>query len=166
MLVGGAVARLAKPVIVRVLRADASADPRIDYRLVAFGAILPDLIDKPLAWVFFPSTFSDLHLYGHTILFGAGLTVVGLALARKGDLRLLLVGIGTVSHLPVDPVARNASTLLWPLLGTEFDSTRAVVPYSYVIDFAFLLILALLATSRTWRERMRRFVRTGEVPGG
>lgn len=152
--------------MVRVLRADASAELRIDYRLVAFGAILPDLIDKPLAWVFFRGTFNDSHLYGHTILFGAAVTLVGLVLARRGDVRLLLVGIGALSHLPVDPVARNVSTLLWPLLGTEFYSTRAVVPYSYVIDFAFLLVLALLATRRYWRERMRRFVRTGEVPGG
>src|SRR5438445_12617784 len=38
---------------------------RIDYRLVLFGAVLPDLIDKPLAYV----TGLDSRIWAHTFLF-------------------------------------------------------------------------------------------------
>ena len=40
-------------------REDATRRPSIadavDYRLVALGALLPDLIDKPIVWVLFPN---------------------------------------------------------------------------------------------------------------
>jgi hypothetical protein len=41
-----------------------------DYRLVALGALLPDIIDKPLAWFILGDRVEDNHLFAHTMLFG------------------------------------------------------------------------------------------------
>lgn len=154
-----AAAKVCEPALRRV----GGPGARIDYRFAVAGALLPDAIDKPLAWMLFPGTFDDSHLFGHTILFGLSLTVVGLVLASRGEMRLLLVGIGVLIHLPVDPVARNPSTLFWPLLGTEFDYAKPPVPYSVVVDVVLLVTLALAARKEVWRERIRRFVTRGEI---
>lgn len=154
-----AAAKLAEPALRR-----AGGAARIDYRFATLGGLLPDLVDKPLAWVLFRGYFHDSHLYGHTILFGLTLVLLGLLLARRGEMRLLLLGIGALMHLPVDPVVHNASTLLWPLLGTEFDYATPLVPYSGVVDAAIVVGLAL-AYRRipVWRERIRRFAFRGEL---
>lgn len=140
---------------------------RIDYRFAALGGLLPDLVDKPLAWILFRGYFDDSHLYGHTILFGLTLVLLGLLLARRGEMRVLLLGIGALMHLPVDPVAHNVSTLLWPLLGTEFDYATPLVPYSGVVDAAILIGLAIAyRRSPVWRERIRRLAFKGELAWG
>src|SRR6266545_7870475 len=60
---------------------------RVDYRLVLFGAILPDLIDKPLGYVFGLET----RLWAHTLLF----LFVVLGLSFVPSLRpLRFVGFG------------------------------------------------------------------------
>ena len=154
-----AAAKLAEPALQR-----AGGGARIDYRFAALGALLPDLLDKPLAWILFRGYFHDSHLYGHTILFGLTLVVLGLVLAWRGELRLLLLGIGALMHLPVDPVAHNPSTLLWPLLGTDFDYVTPLVPYSGVVDAAIVVGLAIAyRRSPVWRERIRRFAFRGEL---
>lgn len=135
----------------------------IDYRFAAAGAVLPDAIDKPLAWVLLPGTFDDSHLIGHTLLFSLSLILVGLVLARRGEMRLLLLGIGALMHLPVDPVLRNPSTLLWPLLGTEFDYAKPPVPYSIVVDAGLLVVFGFAARKPRWRARMWRFLTRGEL---
>lgn len=158
--IGVTAAKLAEPALRRV----GGTAARIDYRFAIAGSLLPDLIDKPLNWFLFPGYFDDGHLYGHTLLFALTLITLGLVLARRGELRLLLVGIGALMHLPVDPVAANPSTLLWPLFGTEFDHADAWVPFAIVFDVGIGLFLAIAyRRSPVWRERIRRFVFKGEL---
>lgn len=161
--IGAAAAKLAEP----ALRRAGGPAVRIDYRFAALGGLLPDLVDKPLAWILFRGYFDDSHLYGHTILFGLTLVLLGLLLARRGEMRVLLLGIGALMHLPVDPVAHNVSTLLWPLLGTEFDYATPLVPYSGVVDAAILIGLAIAyRRSPVRRERIRRLAFKGELAWG
>jgi hypothetical protein len=158
--------RLAEPAIIRAVQAERRSTAGIDYRFVAFGAILPDLIDKPLAWVLFRGTFNDSHLFGHTLLFSVSLIAAGLVLARRGELRLLLVGSGALMHLPLDPVIANVSTLFWPLLGWVFER-RPLIPGGYMIALDAVLVAALAVAARrpSVRERIRRFVTKGEFEG-
>src|SRR3989442_7737282 len=54
---------------------------RIDYRLVLFGAILPDLIDKPLAYV----TGLDSRIWAHTFLFLFAILALSFVPMLRGD---------------------------------------------------------------------------------
>ena len=60
---------------------DRDAHP-IDYRLVAAGAILPDLIDKPLGIYLLRRQLGSGRIYGHTLLFGLVLVAGGSLLDR------------------------------------------------------------------------------------
>src|SRR5206468_6608144 len=68
---------------------------RIDYRFVLLGAILPDLIDKPLAYV----TGLDSRLWAHTFLFLFAILALSFVPALRG---LRLVGFGVATHLLLD----------------------------------------------------------------
>jgi hypothetical protein len=100
----------------------------IDKRAFFVGALLPDLIDKPLyyipAWVTgrhgaAAGILSGTHLFAHTGLFLVVLTAAALV-TRSRPLRALAIGVTT--HLVLDFVglSMNLGTLLWPLFGTHF----------------------------------------------
>jgi hypothetical protein len=103
---------------------------RTDRRAFLVGALLPDLIDKPLyyipAWVTgkdgaAAGILSGTHLFAHTGLFLLVLTMAALV-TRSGPLRALAIGVAT--HLVLDLVglSMNLGTLLWPLLGWHFPT--------------------------------------------
>ena len=135
---------------------------RIDYRFVALGALLPDIIDKPLTWLLFPDAFNDDHIFGHALLLPLSLLLLGLFFARRGDARPFLVGAGALTHLLVDPVVLYRQTLFWPLLGLEFPDAQGI-PGKYLLwgDVAITLIVSALSLSKAHRVRWRRFLSTG-----
>src|SRR5437870_12327016 len=65
---------------------------RIEYRFMLFGAILPDLIDKPLAYI----TGLDSRLWAHTFLFLFAILALSFVPALRN---LRLVGFGVATHL-------------------------------------------------------------------
>jgi hypothetical protein len=137
---------------------------KIDYRFLLFGAVLPDLLDKPLTWFLLPNAFNDDHVFGHTLLFPLLLLIPGLRLARGGDRRLLLVGFAALTHVLVDPVVLYPQALFWPLLGLEFPESRSI-PGGYQIwgDVAIAVSVGMLTLSETFRTRLLRFMRTGAL---
>src|SRR2546430_10000027 len=87
---------------------------RIDYRLVLFGAILPDLIDKPLAYV----TGLDSRIWAHTFLFLFAI----LALCFVPVFRALRhVGFGLASHMLLDMIWIQPSVVCIPTYGGTFS---------------------------------------------
>ena len=44
-------------------------DPTVDVRYLSLGAILPDLIDKPIGTVLASAVFGASRLWGHSLLF-------------------------------------------------------------------------------------------------
>ena len=137
----------------------------LDYRFAAFGALLPDLIDKPLGWFLFPSLPDD-HLWGHTAWLPLLLIGLGLIMAyRVSDPRLLLLGLGATTHLLVDPVNAHPRTLFWPLLGDTFPDVRGYL-FVFPITLEIVLICTLLWTRRSAgvvRRRLAAFLETGTV---
>jgi hypothetical protein len=100
----------------------------IEKRAFFVGALLPDLIDKPLFYVPFWITgrrgaaagiLSGTHLFAHTALF---LLVLALAALATRSLRLRAVAIGVTTHFVLDLVALSMGlgTLLWPVFGWRF----------------------------------------------
>lgn len=73
----------------------------IDYRVVAFGALLPDIIDKPLVQIRYGLSDHDGHFIAHSPIFAAIVVMLGLiylCIKKSGDIRLMLVGLCCFFH--------------------------------------------------------------------
>jgi hypothetical protein len=55
----------------------------INPKYLAVGALLPDLIDKPIGRVIFASTIANGRIIGHTLLFSLLIFLIGLHLGRQ-----------------------------------------------------------------------------------
>lgn len=99
--------------------------------VVVFASLLPDLIDKPLAWQF--NIFSSGHALGHSIFLAAALApAVLLAAHRSGRPRMgVAFAFGYLLHLPGDVVPQSIRSgenltdrVLWPLHqdGSGYDA--------------------------------------------
>jgi hypothetical protein len=100
---------------------------RGERRAFFLGALLPDLIDKPLFYIPFWLTggpgaiLSGTHLYAHTLLFLLALVVAAL-LARSMTLGAVAVGVATHFALDCVGLSMGLGTLLWPLFGWPFPA--------------------------------------------
>jgi len=100
---------------------------RGERRAFFVGALLPDLIDKPLFYVPFWLTgrrgvfLSGTHLFAHTGLFLLALIVVAW-LTRAPLARAIAIGVATHFVLDVVGLSMGLGTLLWPLLGWHFPA--------------------------------------------
>jgi len=121
--------------------------------LVALGAVLPDLVDKPLAWQF--GVLEGGRTLAHSVFVAVPLSAAAVALAvRRGKPRLgLAFAAGYLLHLPGDLLPDflqtgeiAVGTLLWPVTdggggqGESFvgEFTANVVPYARKIAGAIL----------------------------
>lgn len=94
---------------------------RIDYRVVLLGAILPDLIDKPIGRIFFENTFENSRLVGHTLAFVVLLLfAVQVTLRGPTARRWFVLPIAALIHLALDAMWSHPVTLFWPLFGVHF----------------------------------------------
>lgn len=150
----------------------------LDYRLLALAALLPDLMDKPLAVFAFPNEHAAL-LYGHTLLLH--LAVWGGAAAAGRVHRWLPYLLAFSGHLAADRMWGFASTLLWPLRGRRFHQWQNVgspaaflQAYSQIIRsepklvaleaIGLGLLAWVIADRRLYRKDiLSRFLRTGRV---
>jgi hypothetical protein len=147
-----------------------------DYRLAALAAVLPDLIDKPLATFVLTDAEAAL-LYGHTALLHGG---VWLAAAATGQIdRTLPYLLAFSGHLLADRMWSFRQTLLWPLRGRRFHrwkhvgSPEAILrAYAKIIRdepllltfeaLGALLLAWFILDHRLWEQaRFATFIRTG-----
>jgi hypothetical protein len=105
----------------------ASLHTPIDYRLVALGSLLPDMVDRVIRAATKREWSRHQHLLGHSLLLNAPAVAAGIGLARRRrDPRLLGFAAASITHLAVDPVIRSPQTLLWPLFGAAFPESRGL----------------------------------------
>ena len=137
----------------------------IDYRLVALGALLPDLIDKPLSWFIIGDALNNNgHLFGHTLLFALTMLLPGLyLLVSRNDPRLLAVAVAVLSHFAGDPVTHAPRILLWPLFGVEFSRVSLLGPWGIPVETAAGLILLLVARRVALRGRLDLLLLEGRL---
>jgi hypothetical protein len=94
----------------------------VRYGYVVVGAMLPDIIDKPVGMIFFADTFGSGRIFGHTLLFVLLLAVAGYYLfSKKGDAGVLILAGGSLVHQLLDSMWNSPASFLWPLLGWEFE---------------------------------------------
>lgn len=93
----------------------------IDPTYLVVGSLLPDLIDKPLGTIIFPSVIASGRTITHTLFFSVILFLTGLYLYFKiGDIKVLTLASGSIFHLLEDRMWKSPRTLLWPLIGWRF----------------------------------------------
>ncbi len=147
---------------------------RMDLRVFLVGALLPDLIDKPLGRILY-GTFG-CRAFGHSLLFLLIVALAGLGLYRlRHQTALLALGLGALSHLLLDGMFLDGQTLLWPALGLSFPTVatgnweRAMVdelfasPQIYLTELAGMAILAYLAWLLVRRRQVLSFIRLSRV---
>jgi len=146
----------------------------VDYRLVIFGSLLPDIIDKPL-WFFsggaiLPSGYG----YGHTFLFNLVLFVIGLILVRHSKSGLLIISLSSFTHLIWDEIWNVPVTLWWPFLG-PFQKLQTAgwashmlgklfsEPSVYVPELIGLIIVLVIGGRLVARKHFGNFTRNGAI---
>lgn len=93
----------------------------IDPRFLVIGALLPDLVDKPIGRIIFASSVANGRIIGHTLLFSFLLLLTGLYLYEKRkDIKVLALATGSFFHLFEDQMWAQPQTFFWPLHGLSF----------------------------------------------
>ncbi|MEY2397897.1 MAG: hypothetical protein QOJ00_1071 [Actinomycetota bacterium] len=134
-------------------------DQSFDYRLVAAGALAPDVLDAPL------------HHRGpvHTLAFAVGvLVVVMLTTTNRRPLRkrLIAIPVGLLAHLVLDAVFAQQALFWWPAFGSY--GSHAIAPPVVVLVVRELigLVVAVNVVRRFGLrdgERRRAFMATGTL---
>lgn len=152
-------------------------DEAMDLRFLAVGALLPNLIDSPIAALMWGS-WQAPRLWSHSLVFGSVLMVVVLITTTRGTRRKkwMLLAIGVLMHLALDAMWAAPRTLWWPLFGLEFTRSEfsmfteyaAVVmrdPWMWSGELVGLVYLTFLWRSSGLAEHdaRRRLLSTGRV---
>ena len=137
-------------------------DDRFDYRYLALGAVLPDVIDGVTggAWIF------------HSVLGSVAALGLVMATARRGTARRrrgLAIPIGMFMHLVFDGAFNNTKVFWWPFAGFNFGGSPIPSFDRLVLDVIFELAGAAMLWW-IWREnnlelpeRRAEFFRTGRL---
>lgn len=151
---------------------------RIDYRVVLLGAIISDLIDKPIGRIFFADKFESGRLYGHTLLVAtAALLLIQLVLRGATARRWFILPICMLVHQMLDAMWNEPIAWFWPLFGSKFPAdpkenywlevlTRPLDhPWELVREAVGLALLIYMARAYKLQdpELRRRFIRKGQL---
>ena len=119
------------------------SDARFDYRLLAVGALLPDLIDVPGGYARWAHSL--------TVTVGTLVLVMLITAGRKPIRRLLLaLPIGMLLHLVWDGVFASTRVLWWPF-GGSWDHVRVPSLQRGWWNVGFELVGALVL-AWIWRQ--------------
>jgi len=149
---------------------------KIDTRLLLTGALLPDIIDKPVGQFFLRDSLSSGRIFCHTLAFLLLITPTGFYLYRShGKTWLLVLAFGTFTHLICDQMWLAPQTLLWPAYGWAFPKSDLTYwlqnilyalftdPAVYVPELVGMMILIWFVLVLVRRGRVHAFIRNGQV---
>ena len=151
---------------------------RVDYRMVLLGAVLSDLIDKPIGRLLFADEFQNGRIFGHTLLVATGLLLlVPILLRGKAARRWFIVPICMLIHQALDGMWNEPITWFWPLFGTDFppdpvaDYWLEVLrrpfdhPWELVKELVGIGLLVYLGRAYKLQdpELRRRFLKKGQL---
>jgi len=127
-----------------------------DRRFIGFaalGAVLPDLLDKPLGHLLLAGSLNSGRIVAHGLLFFTLLLIAGIALERRrGSFVLLAVAAGALSHQVLDAMWAMPVTWYFPLLGpyepyefTDYFGNAILAEVSSLSEWIFLAASAGIA---------------------
>lgn len=149
-----------------------------DYRLVALGAVAPDLLDKPLSWAYFHKTYKSGRFFAHTFLAHSLLFFYTLWKAPH----YLVYALSFNSHALTDGMWNYQKTWYWPSQGWGFSGKRQgnekrlgiLLSYWYAITkprtifdwdvWGVVVFVWFIVRNRLWEpSRLWHLVRTGRL---
>ena len=142
----------------------------IDLRLPILLSVLPDILDKPSAFLDLAFTHENTRNVGHSRVGAAIVLAVLLALRARRPMLLWACYLG---HFLLDRLWLNDNPIiaLWPLLGPfptpmrEITIESRLFAYNILGEFAGLFILVSLGWRHRLFERARfgAFLKTGRL---
>lgn len=135
----------------------------------AFGAILPDLVDKPLGHILLADSVGYGRIYLHTLLFLVAVTLIGIVVFRRyRNVLVLAAAAGIASHQVLDAMWREPTNWLYPFFGpfTHSGEARSFIdlvmseltePTEWLLLVAILLVGLALLYGRKWATKRDRF---------
>lgn len=151
-----------------------------DVRLVALAAVAPDLIDKPLAALYFYRRYRSAVLFAHTLLVHAA--VLGFVWWRAPAQRVYALAFA--GHAVADRLWHFRDTWYWPFRGWRFHvwgkqgSEQRALRLAYWHAFTrrpelwtweaggLIAGLYVVIRHRLWRrEKLTRLLRQGRLGG-
>lgn len=134
----------------------------LDYRILAVGAMLPDIIDKPLGHVF--TDLGNGRLIAHSLVFFLALAGVAMWTTRRGSRSapaIVALAFGTGAHLAFDEMWRMPFSFWWPTFGFMFPAlgfapsrwittilTDRFVQVTEILGFLSLVLTGIRASKR------------------
>mgnify|MGYP003816456261 FL=1 len=104
-------------ILIGLVLAALTGDRRV-VALAALGAVLPDLIDKPLGHIILAGTVNYGRIYFHGLTVLSLFVLAGLFLYHyRHRIGLLVVAAGMASHQVLDGMWHNPVVWFWPFLG-------------------------------------------------
>ncbi|CAB4606797.1 unannotated protein [freshwater metagenome] len=139
-------------------------DDQFDYRVLALGAVVPDIIDLCTGgtWAM------------HSVLAPISALIVVMAVARRGSVRRrrwLALPIGMFLHLVFDGAFNNTKNFWWPLAGFSFEGKdvpsldRMGLNIILEIAGAAMLLWVWKTNNLSSPSARERFLRTGRLVG-
>ncbi len=93
----------------------------VDLKWIAFGALLPDFIDKPLGRIILAETIGSGRIFAHTLIFAILLGLTAYYIFHQNGWKVPLIIAGaSFCHLLEDQMWNSPRAFLWPFLGWEF----------------------------------------------
>lgn len=142
----------------------------LDFRAVLAGSLTPDVIDKPLGYLFFDTT----RLFGHSITLYLLIFIAGIIMFKNKKGIVAAFSLAAMIHLAEDQMWKQTDVLLWPFLGMKFSPTEQPGIGQRASDFLnenYLLIpeiiggiaLSALILRITANRSWRSFFSTGQI---
>ncbi len=163
---------LAAGIVLGLILAGAVGGRRAVVAACALGAILPDLVDKPLGYIILADSVGYGRIYTHTLLFLVLALGVGLLVFWRFRSPIVLAGAtGVASHQALDTMWLYPANWLYPFLGSFTAGAESRDLWSLLITelsepsewilFAALFIATLLLLKKEFRTAL--FERTGPL---
>jgi hypothetical protein len=125
-----------------------------------FGAILPDLIDKPVAVFIFENSIYWGRSYSHTLIFCIIIIAIGVMYLIKNHdkIGLLCIGIGCLSHQITDSLKLN--TWFYPFIENSY------MPNINPIIFCIIIAVCVFTIYYIWDKHKTWFIPIGVIGAG
>jgi hypothetical protein len=129
--------------------------PWVDYRWLFLASLLPDLIDKPLGYLFGPHSIVGVRHYGHSALFVLLLLLIALVQwYYRNNFTILTLCIGTFMHDSLDAVSHHHDWAEKTLFNTNMLMIFEMIGGCLLIYFFIGLVLP---------NKMEDFIKSGKL---
>jgi len=141
-----------------------------DFRIIFIGVLTPDLIDKPIAYLFFDTT----RLFAHSLFFYLLILMIGSVLFKRARPGVLMFVAAALIHLIEDQMWKQSKVLFWPFTGIGFSPTEqqgvgervsSLLSQNYLLvpEIVGGTILIALMWRITTQKSWSKFFNTGKV---